>query len=185
MQSGLEEAVSNKVFVGSLTQDLTESDLKEYFEQYGVVKDALIPKPFREFAFVTFELDSVAKNLIGKSFKINDTTVKVTEATPKRMRNDSNKRGFDQMGHSFGRSSQYGGGNAGSGYGGGNQAFYNDQSSGYKKHRPDRDFSDWPGKSSSNGSNSVNSDVIQAVVSKAVSEVLNVQKALDPWGGRR
>ena len=46
---------SGKIFVGRTTEELTIHDLREYFEKFGEVTDVFIPKPFRAFAFVTFQ----------------------------------------------------------------------------------------------------------------------------------
>lgn len=47
--------ISNRVFVGRATEDMAEEDFRDYFQQFGEVTDVFIPKPFRPFAFVTFE----------------------------------------------------------------------------------------------------------------------------------
>ncbi|KAI5748256.1 TAR DNA-binding protein 43 isoform X2 [Diaphorina citri] len=178
---GTEEPVASKVFVGSLTPDLTESDLREHFEYYGAVVDVLIPKPFREFAFVTFELDSVAKSLIGQHVNIKDKKVVVMEATPKKKMNErqDNRNNFDRRNDRsrspMSNSRQYGGGN---GYYDNRQQ----QQGGYNNKRRRNDYDDWHHGNGGNSNNAtVSPDVLQAVVSKAVSEVLNVQKAIDPW----
>lgn len=169
------------MFVGSLTPDLTESDLREHFEYYGAVVDVLIPKPFREFAFVTFELDSVAKSLIGQHVNIKDKKVVVMEATPKKKMNErqDNRNNFDRRNDRsrspMSNSRQYGGGN---GYYDNRQQ----QQGGYNNKRRRNDYDDWHHGNGGNSNNAtVSPDVLQAVVSKAVSEVLNVQKAIDPW----
>lgn len=62
-----EPETSRKIFVGRLSENLTQQDLQEYFEQYGQVVDVYIPKPFRAFGFVTFVEADVAQNLCGES----------------------------------------------------------------------------------------------------------------------
>ena len=39
-----------------LSETITADDLKEHFEKFGPVTDVYIPKPFRSFAFVTFQV---------------------------------------------------------------------------------------------------------------------------------
>ena len=56
--------LSNRIFVGRATEDMTDEDFREYFQQYGEVTDVFIPKPFRPFAFVTFEDAGRLHNLI-------------------------------------------------------------------------------------------------------------------------
>lgn len=182
MQSTTDQVPNaSKVFVGSLTSDITEEDLRAYFENHGVVKEVLVPKPFREFAFVTFESEAVAKSLIGQHVTIKDTNCVVMEATPKKKMNDrndnwNNQNNFDRR-NERSRSPQsnprhYGQNQGGNGYYDNRQ-----QAGGYNNKRRRNDYDDWHVSNNS----AMTPDVLQAVVNKAVSEVLNVQKTIDPW----
>lgn len=51
---------SCKIFVARLSETITAEDLKEHFEKFGPVTDVYIPKPFRSFAFVTFQVWSIS-----------------------------------------------------------------------------------------------------------------------------
>lgn len=74
---------NKKIFIGRLTQDITDDDLTEYFSKYGTISDVFIPKPFRGFAFLTFsELDS-AQTIIGNDHIIKGLSVHVSNAVPK------------------------------------------------------------------------------------------------------
>lgn len=53
-KEGSVQQVPCKVFVGRCTEDLSQEDLREYFQRFGEVTDVFIPKPFRAFSFVTF-----------------------------------------------------------------------------------------------------------------------------------
>lgn len=178
-QGATEEAVSSKVFVGNLTQDLTESDLRSFFEQYGPVSEVLIPRPFREFAFVTFDSDAVAKSLLGQHFTVKETNIVVMEATPKKKlndRGDNRQNFFDNRGQRS-RSPT----NSGRGHYGNNNAGYYDnrQQQGFNNKRRRNDYDDWNNGPAANPP--LPSDVLQAVVSKAVSDVLSGAKSIDPW----
>lgn len=72
-----------KIFVGSLTEDITSQDLKDHFENFGRVKDVYIPTPFRHFAFVQFADFKSAKKLQGKEHEIKGVKVRIGQATPK------------------------------------------------------------------------------------------------------
>ena len=50
-----------KIFVARLSETITADDLKEHFEKFGPVTDVYIPKPFRSFAFVTFQESKIAQ----------------------------------------------------------------------------------------------------------------------------
>jgi RNA recognition motif-containing protein len=47
---------SCKIFVARLSECITQDDIKGHFEKFGPVTDVYIPKPFRAFAFVTFQV---------------------------------------------------------------------------------------------------------------------------------
>lgn len=49
-------SASCKIFVARLSEAITPEDLKMHFEKFGSVTDIYIPKPFRAFAFVTFQV---------------------------------------------------------------------------------------------------------------------------------
>jgi RNA recognition motif-containing protein len=81
-----EIAISNKVFVGNLSYDVTREELIEAFSAAGRVVDAKVPtdrdtgRP-RGFAFVEFESDEAAlksidllngKDLKGRQLRVNE-----------------------------------------------------------------------------------------------------------------
>ncbi|CAG0888519.1 unnamed protein product [Cyprideis torosa] len=59
-----------RVFVGGLTEELTEEDLKEHFGQFGTITEFEIPKDKskdnapRGFCFITFEKEHAMKKLL-------------------------------------------------------------------------------------------------------------------------
>ncbi len=63
-------SASCKIFVARLSESITADDLKEHFEKFGAVTDVYIPKPFRAFAFVTFQESKTAQSLFGKDHLI-------------------------------------------------------------------------------------------------------------------
>lgn len=78
-----QQLVPCKVFVGRCTEDINSDDLRDYFGQYGEVTDVFIPKPFRAFAFVTFQDPSVAQSLCGEDHIVKNTSVHISNAAPK------------------------------------------------------------------------------------------------------
>lgn len=58
---------SCKIFVARLSEAITTEDLKEHFEKFGPVTDVYIPKPFRSFAFVSFQV-RILLTLVNLSF---------------------------------------------------------------------------------------------------------------------
>ncbi|CAL8097529.1 unnamed protein product [Calicophoron daubneyi] len=80
---GDRQEVSRKVHVGGITESITAETLKEYFGQFGKVLDVFVPKPFRSFAFVTFEDPEVAAGLLGKDQNIDGCAVTIGSAVPK------------------------------------------------------------------------------------------------------
>ncbi|CDW53203.1 RRM 1 and RRM 6 domain containing protein [Trichuris trichiura] len=72
-----------KVFVGRLTETITEQDLIEFFSSRGEVLDVFIPKPFRGFGFITFSSMEVAQSMCGQDFVINGNSIRCCHAIPK------------------------------------------------------------------------------------------------------
>jgi RNA recognition motif-containing protein len=88
-----DEAISNKVFVGNLSFDVTRDELIEAFGAVGKVVDAKVPtdretgRP-RGFAFVEFENDETAERCIahmnGRDLKGRAIRVNAAEDRPPR-----------------------------------------------------------------------------------------------------
>ncbi|XP_015786142.1 TAR DNA-binding protein 43 [Tetranychus urticae] len=70
-----------KIFVGRLTEDITTEDLREYFSKFGDITDVFIPRPFRAFAFVTYESE-VSQNICGDHI-VKGVSLHVSNAVPK------------------------------------------------------------------------------------------------------
>jgi len=95
---------SCKIFVARLSETITADDLKEHFEKFGPVTDVYIPKPFRSFAFVTFQESKIAQSLFGKDHLIKGVSVHIGSAQPRM------KQGHEHGGGGGGRGGgQYGG----------------------------------------------------------------------------
>ncbi|XP_035697620.1 TAR DNA-binding protein 43-like [Branchiostoma floridae] len=72
-----------RVFIGRCTEDISAEDLRAYFQRFGEVTDVVIPKPFRAFAFVTFQDGETAQSLCGEHYTIKGASVHVSAYTPK------------------------------------------------------------------------------------------------------
>ena len=90
-----------KIFVARLSETITADDLKEHFEKFGPVTDVYIPKPFRSFAFVTFQESKIAQSLFGKDHLIKGVSVHIGSAQPRM------KQGHDQHGGGGGGGGKY------------------------------------------------------------------------------
>jgi len=112
-----------KIYIGNLSYEITEKDLRQEFEAFGgvdtvsIIMDKYSGKP-KGFAFVEMSSKSEGETAItGLNGKmLDERTIVVNEARP---RNDN--RGGGGYGN---RSSSYGGKKGGSGYGGGRQRRY-------------------------------------------------------------
>ncbi|VEL16545.1 unnamed protein product [Protopolystoma xenopodis] len=80
---GDRQEVSRKVHIGGITENMSAEVLRDHFSAFGRVSDVFVPKPFRSFAFVTFEDQDVAVSLLGKEQAIDGTTVSIGSAVPK------------------------------------------------------------------------------------------------------
>lgn len=75
--------LSRKIFVGRLPDNITEQDLKTHFSEFGTLTDVFIPKPFRNFAFVTFGTSDMAQSIFKHKHVIKGTPVQISEAIPR------------------------------------------------------------------------------------------------------
>jgi RNA recognition motif-containing protein len=120
-----------KLYVGNLSYDLKEEDLKQQFSEYGTVESVTIitdrdsgrPKGFGFVEMPTkSEAEAAISSLNGKM--LDERTIVVNEARPKTDNRSSGGYGGNRSGGggSYGgnRGGGYGG-NRGGGYGGGNR----------------------------------------------------------------
>lgn len=139
------KARHGKIFVGGLSTELSDEDIKSYFAQYGTIVEVEMPydkskNQRKGFCFITFESEQIVNELLKTPKQsINGKEVDVKKATPKPdgmagMRGRGGGRGgrgrgargggFGQGGYGQGGYGGYGGYGAGydyygGGYGGG------------------------------------------------------------------
>jgi len=116
--------MSVKLFVGGLSWGTTDNGLREEFEKYGQVEDAVVIKDretgrSRGFGFVTYSNDDEAENAITN---LNDQTfdgrtIKVDRATDRREPGGGGGGGFRGGGRGGGGGGYGGGGGGGRGRG--------------------------------------------------------------------
>ena len=120
------KVMGNKVFVGGLSWDATDDDLKELFGECGTVTDGVILQDretgrSRGFGFVTFSSDEEAKAAIEKfhDFEYMGRNLSVNEARPREDRGGGGGGGYRGGGGGGGGYRGGGGGGRGGGGGGG------------------------------------------------------------------
>ncbi|XP_063912450.1 RNA-binding protein squid isoform X2 [Zophobas morio] len=83
------KARHGKIFVGGLTNELSDDDIKNYFGQYGTIIEVEMPfdktkNQRKGFCFITFESEQVVNELLKTPKQtIKDKEVDVKKATPK------------------------------------------------------------------------------------------------------
>lgn len=82
---------TKKIFVGGLPSSITESDFKEYFDQFGTITDVVVmydhntQRP-RGFGFITYDQEEAVDNVLHKTFhELNGKMVEVKRAVPKEL----------------------------------------------------------------------------------------------------
>lgn len=75
--------VPKKLFVGRLPEGAAEKELEEYFSQFGELTDVYIPKPNRNFGFVTFASGETAQVVVQQNHRMRENLLNVSFAEPK------------------------------------------------------------------------------------------------------
>jgi RNA-binding protein Musashi len=83
-----EQERTSKIFVGGVSQEATEQDFKEYFQQFGRVVDATLMmdkdtgRP-RGFGFVTFDSEAAVEACLDSPLEILGKPIEVKKAQPR------------------------------------------------------------------------------------------------------
>ncbi|MCO5557245.1 hypothetical protein L7F22_010806 [Adiantum nelumboides] len=106
-------ARTKKIFVGGLASSVTESDFRNYFEQFGGITDVVVmydhntQRP-RGFGFITFDSEDAVDRVLLKTFhELNDKMVEVKRAIPKDLSPSPNRHMGGGLGASPHRGSPY------------------------------------------------------------------------------
>lgn len=98
---------NRKIFIGRITSSITVDELRDYFSKYGDINDIFIPKPFRGFAFVTFQELTGSHTLFGDDHIIKGISVHVSNAVPKVEMNSQQQQAVPYNNNSNNNSKQY------------------------------------------------------------------------------
>ncbi len=116
--------MGTKVFVGGLSWDATDDDLKQLFGECGTVSDGVILQDretgrSRGFGFVTYSSDEEAKAAIEKfhDFEFMGRKLTVNEARPREDRGGGGGGGYRGGGGGYGGGGRGGGRDRGRGGG--------------------------------------------------------------------
>ncbi|XP_001600539.1 RNA-binding protein squid isoform X3 [Nasonia vitripennis] len=119
------KARHGKIFVGGLSTELSDDDIKTFFSQFGTIVDVEMPfdktkNQRKGFCFITFESEQVANELLKTSKQtISGKEVEVKKATPR-----PEMGGMRGMGGRGGRGARGGRGRGFGGQGGWGQGGY-------------------------------------------------------------
>ncbi|KAL4566896.1 hypothetical protein LXL04_031022 [Taraxacum kok-saghyz] len=100
---------TKKIFVGGLPSTITETDFKEYFDQFGTITDVVVmydhntQRP-RGFGFITFDSEEAVDRVLYKTFhELNGKTVEVKRAVPKELSPGPNRSPLVGYNYNLGR----------------------------------------------------------------------------------
>ncbi|KAL6992905.1 hypothetical protein U1Q18_011023 [Sarracenia purpurea var. burkii] len=102
-------ARTKKIFVGGLASTVTESDFKNYFDQFGTILDVVVmydhntQRP-RGFGFITYDSEEAVEKVLLKTFhELNGKLVEVKRAVPKELSPGPNRNQLGGYNHGLGR----------------------------------------------------------------------------------
>jgi len=82
-----------KLFVGRLTDSVTETQLQDHFSKYGTLSDVYIPKPFKNFAFITFASEEDGKAAMGSYNELDGRRLNVmVRKTPEEAKAEESRK---------------------------------------------------------------------------------------------
>ncbi|GAB4846045.1 hypothetical protein Ancab_025044 [Ancistrocladus abbreviatus] len=91
IQGSLGPGRTKKIFVGGLASSVTDSDFKNYFDQFGTITDVVVmydhntQRP-RGFGFITYDSEDAVDRVLHKTFhELNGKMVEVKRAVPKEL----------------------------------------------------------------------------------------------------
>ncbi|KAK7292465.1 hypothetical protein RIF29_08246 [Crotalaria pallida] len=106
-------ARTKKIFVGGLPSTVTESDFKNYFDQFGTITDVVVmydhntQRP-RGFGFITFDSKEAVEKVLHKTFhELNGKMVEVKRAVPKELSPGPSRGQLAGYNHSMSRVSSF------------------------------------------------------------------------------
>ncbi|KAL8249115.1 hypothetical protein R6Q59_005983 [Mikania micrantha] len=104
---------TKKIFVGGLAPTVTESDFKNYFDQFGSTTDAVVmydhntQRP-RGFGFITYDSEESVDKVLQKTFhELNGKMVEVKRAVPKESSPGPSRSNVGGYSHGLSRVSSY------------------------------------------------------------------------------
>ncbi|XP_024983859.1 heterogeneous nuclear ribonucleoprotein 1-like isoform X1 [Cynara cardunculus var. scolymus] len=104
---------TKKIFVGGLASSVTESDFKNYFDQFGIITDVVVmydhntQRP-RGFGFITYDSEeSVDKALLRTFHELNGKMVEVKRAVPKEASPSPNRNQISGFNYGLSRANSF------------------------------------------------------------------------------
>ncbi|VVC26723.1 RNA recognition motif domain [Cinara cedri] len=88
-----------KIFVGQLTENVTQEDLEEHFKTFGEIVEVFVPRPFKGIAFVSFTTSEAALAALDQDHTIKEIRLSVSVAMPKEK--DTRSRRHEGGGNSY------------------------------------------------------------------------------------
>ena len=117
--TGAQRSATARIFVARIKSTVTDADFRAYFEQFGPISDAYMPKDHvtrehRGIGFITYDSPGPVEEVMEQTHELDGQQVAVDRATPKDESHGRSRRG-GALGRGGGRGAAGAGGRAGAG----------------------------------------------------------------------
>jgi len=79
---------ASKLFVGRIPSAMNESQIREHFSKFGVLKDVYIPQPHKGYGFIQYRTKEIADRVLEETHVVDGTFLNVSYPTTQKKSDD-------------------------------------------------------------------------------------------------